>query len=138
MIALKDEWIRAGKTGNPYVLQRFKSALAAYDPAQAFDVFRQALHLDDGAVLSPALAKSMQAAAKGGAKIYMETGAAGQSFINRSPRVIGQNNSRDLIGRNRTAYLACFEDCRVWNKCNAIEWNNEILLDFEDWELLQI
>ena len=76
MITLKEEWIKAGRTGNPYVLLQFKSALAIYDPAQAFDLFREALQIEDGAKLSSALARSIQEAAKSGANFYLELGAA--------------------------------------------------------------
>jgi Glycosyltransferase 61 len=135
---LKEQWIAAARTGNPYALLRLKEALKGLESAAAHDVYERALGPGAPAELVNVAAVSMCDAARRGARTYIETGASGLPFVNRPPRVIGAHNSRDLHGLTRSAYLACFSDARIRSLSHAIEWNGEILLDFEDWELDRI
>lgn len=138
MTILKSEWIRRAKGGNPYALLQLKEALLGLEADQGFRLYQEAHPPAAGAALAAVRAVSMQRAAASGALRYTETGAARVPFVNRAPRVLGDNDARDLQWQTRTAYVACFADCRMWSRAHAIEWNGQVLLDFEDWELAAI
>lgn len=136
MIKLDEPLLRFAAQGRPAPMSKLKDSLAQLPPQEAYDIYRSSLNLFyDRTVLRRTKAMSQQARAKARAKRYIETAPPGIPFVNKAPKVIGEGNARDLVWKTRTAYVACFENARVWGGSAVIDADEEALFDFEDWEL---
>jgi hypothetical protein len=67
--------------------------------------------------------------------VFHETGPAGESFLARPPKVIGDGNHRVLKCRTRTQFVACLADARVRGRSALVEFEEQMLLDYEETEL---
>lgn len=128
------KWLSLSK----YKHYELKKMLSDLPPDDAFKQFCDQLNIDYPIKLRPMKASSMAVFAKYNAKKYIEIAASGIDFMNRAPKVIGEGDHRDLHCRTRTQYVACFENARITAESCAIEYNDEVLFDFEPWELARI
>jgi capsular polysaccharide biosynthesis protein len=115
---------------------QFKQSLITKLSLQdAFEAFRAIVTFPNCDRLETRPLRSLVKVAAERGLVFHETGPAGESFLARPPKVIGNGNHRVLKCRTRTQFVACLADVRVRGRSALVEFEEQMLLDYEETEL---
>ena len=120
---------------NLYLMMRFKQNLIArHGISDGFQRYRETFGLPQSARLRQVDLQSERAFAAKCARMFVETGRAGEPFVHIPPRVVGGGNHRPIAGVSRSQYVACFDDTSVRGRSALIKAAGHLLLDVQDGE----
>lgn len=130
--------LRQARDRHVYQQQMLKEALLAAMPrAMAFAAYCEAIDLPGPALQDKALMGLLHAAEAFGRSVQVLE-PAGRRFLVAPPTVFGEGNHQPLHGRQRTRFLACFENAQVRSRSSAVELETVLALDFEAEEALAL
>jgi Glycosyltransferase 61 len=136
---LSSDVVAGAAQGHVWPLMWFKQGLLERHPiGQALELYRQLLDLGPECRLESKSLASQRDYARDEGLFFCETEPAGEAFVNRAPRVIGDGNHRDLHGVSRSMYVGCVADARLRGRSAVVEAGGRALLDYEGVERSRI
>jgi hypothetical protein len=135
---LADSELAAARMGRTWPMLSIKDALLALPVTDAFPAFVDALQLPPASVLVRKRLTGAREFAERSNAFFRELEPAGESFVNRPPRVIGVGDHRVLSQVKRSLFVAIFENVATRGRSQLVEFPDEVLLDFEGEELARI
>jgi hypothetical protein len=123
---------------NLEALLRFKHALVArLGVGAGFELYKATLSMPDSEELRLMKLNSQHVFAREHSAAFSEWAVAGVPFSVEPPVIIGEGarNARALRGVTRSGYVACLSDARVRGRSSTIQMRDDVLLDYQGWEL---
>lgn len=128
--------LQQARLNHVYPQQALKDLLKSALPrGEAFDAYRHAAALGDGARIERRLLVGMHEHLRDHARCYELQLPGGKAFTVMPPRTIGEGNQRPLQGHSRAAWIACVDHARVRSRSSVIEAAGRLLVDAEPGEL---
>ncbi len=76
--------------------------------------------------------RSLRDYARASGLAYHELAPAGEPFVSRAPRVVGDGDARDFYGRSRALFVAALGDVRIMSRSYIVRTHDAALADFQD------
>jgi capsular polysaccharide biosynthesis protein len=117
-------------------MMRYKQEVVAqHGLDRGFEIFAQQFGLPTSARLRECRVESDRTYLEHGSAFFVETGVAGQPFVNMPPRVIGEGNHRPLAARTRSDFVACVTNAVIRGRSAFVQVNGRLLLDVQPEEV---